>query len=82
MSVNRQSDLNTSLSRTDGVKTSYLNLSSADRDKNVDTNSNNAELSFDEQFNVIGMEIKNFEIPHTRYAINPTNNNLPYKTLA
>lgn len=76
MSVNRQSDLNTSLSRTDGVKTSYLNLSSADRDKNVDTNSNNAELSFDEQFNVIGMEIKNFEIPHTRYAINPTNNNL------
>lgn len=76
MSVNRQSDLNTSLSRTDGVRTSYLNLSSADRDKNVDPNSNNAELPFDEQFNVIGMEIKNFEIPHTRYAINPTNNNL------
>jgi len=74
MSVNRQSDLNTSLSRTDGVKTSYLNLSSADRDKNVDTNSNNAELSFDEQFNVIGIFIS------ILFVLLPEVT--PYKTLA
>ena len=76
MSVNRNSDLDTSLSRTDGVRTTYLNLSSADRDRTVDINSSNAELSFDEVSNVIGMKIANFEIPHTRYAINSTNNNL------
>ena len=76
MSVNRNSDLNTSLSRTEGVRTTYLNLSSSDRDKSVDHNSADAELSFDPQSNVIGMSIANFEIPHTRYAINKTNNNL------
>lgn len=75
MSVNRNSDLDTSLSRTDGVHTTYLNLSSADRDKSIDPDSANAELSFDPQSNVIGMKIMNFEIPHTRYAINKTNNN-------
>lgn len=76
MSVNRKSDLNTSLLRTEGVHTTYLNLSSADRDKSVDRDSADAELSFDPQSNVIGMSIVNFEIPHTRYAINKTNNNL------
>lgn len=75
MSVNRNSDLNTSLSRTEGVRTTYLNLSSADRDKSIDLDSADAELSFDPQSNVIGMSIVNFEIPHTRYAINKTNNN-------
>lgn len=75
MSVNRKSDLNTSLSRTEGVRTTYLNLSSADRDRSVDIDSADAELSFDVQSNVIGMSIVNFEIPHTRYAINKTNNN-------
>ena len=74
MSVNRNSDLNTSLSRTDGVHVSYLNLSSADRDKNVYPTSEDSELSFDAQSNVIGMEIANFEIPHTRYAIDKDNN--------
>ena len=76
MSVNRQSDLNTSLSRTDGVHHTYLNLSSSDRDRSVDPDSADAELEFDIQSNVLGMQIVNFEIPHTRYAINRTNNNL------
>lgn len=75
MSVNRGSDLSTDLSRRDGVHTTYLNLSSADRNKNIDPDSSDALLSFDTQSNVLGMEIKNFEIPHTRYAINKTNNN-------
>lgn len=76
MSVNRSSELNTSLERTDGVNYSYLNLSSADRDKSVDPTSEDAELTFDIQSNVIGMQIMNFEIPHTRYAIDKNNNTL------
>lgn len=76
MSVNRQSDLDTSLSRTDGVHHKYLNLSSSDRDKTLHPDSADAELSFDDQSNVIGMRILNFEIPHTRYAIDRTTNNL------
>lgn len=76
MSVNRRSDLDTSLSRTDGVHHRYLNLSSADRDKTLDPDSADAELTFDSQSNVIGMKILNFEIPHTRYAIDRTTNNL------
>lgn len=75
MSVNRSSDLNTSLSRTDGVHHALVNLTSSGRDKNVDPDSADAELSFEEQYNVIAMEILNFELPHTRYAINKTNNN-------
>lgn len=76
MSVNRRSDLDTSLSRTDGVHHKYLNLSSADRNKTLYPNSADAELSFDDQSNVLGMKILNFEIPHTRYAIDKTTNNL------
>lgn len=76
MSVNRRSDLDTSLSRTDGVHHKYLNLSSADRDKTLYPDSADAELAFDDQSNVIGMKILNFEIPHTRYAIDSTTNNL------
>ncbi|CAM9102228.1 unnamed protein product [Ectocarpus sp. 8 AP-2014] len=76
MSVNRRSDLDTSLSRTDGVHHKYLNLSSADRDKALYPDSADAELTFDDQSNVIGMKILNFEIPHTRYAIDSTTNNL------
>lgn len=76
MSVNRSSDLNTSLSRTDGVHNRYLNLSSSDRDKTLFPDSADAELSFDDQSNVLGMRIINFEIPHTRYAIDKTTNNL------
>ena len=76
MSVNRRSDLNTSLTRTDGVHHKYLNLSSSDRNKTLFPDSADAELSFDDQSNVIGMKIINFEIPHTRYAIDKTTNNL------
>ncbi|CAN0555511.1 unnamed protein product, partial [Ectocarpus sp. 8 AP-2014] len=53
-----------------------LNLSSADRDKTLYPDSADAELTFDDQSNVIGMKILNFEIPHTRYAIDRTTNNL------
>lgn len=76
MSVNRRSDLDTSLSRTDGVHRKYLNLSSADRNKTLYPESADTELSFDDQSNVIGVKIINFEIPHTRYAIDKTTNNL------
>lgn len=76
MSVNRRSDLDTSLSRTDGVHHKYLNLSSADRNKTLYPDSADSELSFDEQSNVLGMKILNFEIPHTRYAIDKTSNSL------
>lgn len=76
MSVNRQSDLDTSLSRTDGVHHKYLNLSSADRNRILFPNSADSELSFDTQSNVLGIKILNFEIPHTRYAIDKTSNNL------
>jgi len=74
--VNRSSDLNARLSRTDGVHHTFVNLTSAGRDKRVDPNSADAELTFEQQDNVTGMEIVNFELPHTRYAINKTNNNL------
>lgn len=76
MSVNRLSDLGTSLSRTDGVHLRYLNPSSADRKKLLFPNSADTELSFDDQPNVLGMRILNFEMPHTRYAIDKTRNNL------
>lgn len=76
MSVNRSSDLDTSLSRTDGVHNRYLNLSSSDRNRTLFPDSADAELSFDDQSNVLGMRILNFEIPHTRYAIDKTTNSL------
>lgn len=76
MSVNRLSDLGTSLSRTDGVHVRYLNLSSADRNKRLFPNSADTELSFDDQSNVLGMRILNFEMPHTRYAIDKTTSSL------
>ena len=76
MSVNRKSDLDTSLSRTDGVHHKYLNLSSAHRDRTLHPDSADCELSFDDQSNVIGMKILNLEIPHTKYAIDKTSNNL------
>lgn len=76
MSVNRSSELDTSLSRTDGVHHKYLNLSSSDRNKARYPDSADSELVFDEQSNVLGMKILNFEIPHTRYAIDKTTNNL------
>ncbi|CAM9205897.1 unnamed protein product [Pylaiella littoralis] len=76
MSVNRLSDLGTSLSRVDGVHKKYLNLSSAERNKVLFPNSADTELSFDEQSNVLGMKILNFEMPHTRYAIDRNVNSL------
>ena len=76
MSVNRRSDLDTSLSRTDGVHHKYLNLSSSDRNKTLFPDSADAEITFDDQSSVLGMKILNFEIPHTRYAIDQTCNSL------
>ncbi|CAM9093213.1 unnamed protein product, partial [Ectocarpus sp. 12 AP-2014] len=54
----------------------YLNLSSADRNRNLFPDSADSELSFDEQSNVLGLKILNFEIPLTRYPIDKTSNNL------
>lgn len=52
----------------------YVNVSSAQRDKSSFPNSNDCEISFDNLSNVTDMEIVNFEIPHTRYAIDEENN--------
>ncbi|AAR26854.1 FirrV-1-A30 [Feldmannia irregularis virus a] len=54
----------------------YLSLSSASRDKNTFTSSDDCEIAFDDIHNVIGLELVNFEIPHTRYAIDSDNNSL------
>lgn len=60
----------------DSLVTTYLNVSSGDRDKSKDPSSNDCELSFDDIRNVLKMELLNFEIPHTRYAIDQTNNTM------
>jgi len=54
--------------------TTYLNVSSGDRDRAAYPTSNDCQLSFDKIPNVLSMDILNFEIPHTRYAIDQTNN--------
>ena len=54
--------------------TTYLNVSSGDRDRAAYPTSNDCQLSFDKVPNVLSMDILNFEIPHTRYAIDQTNN--------
>jgi len=58
----------------DRLITTYLNVSSGDRDRSVYPTSNECQLSFDKVPNVLSMDILNFEIPHTRYAIDQTNN--------
>lgn len=75
MSVNRRSDLDTSLSRADIVHHNFLKMFSADRNKTVYPGSADAELSFDSQSNVVGMKILNFEITHTRYDIDKKSTN-------
>ncbi|CAM9901930.1 unnamed protein product, partial [Pylaiella littoralis] len=52
----------------------YISLSSSSRDKTTFTSSDDCEVVFDELSNVSGISLVNFEIPHTRYAIDKTNN--------
>ena len=58
----------------DQLVTTYLNLSSGDRDRATYPSSNDCQLSFDEIRNALRIDLLNFEIPHTRYAIDHTNN--------
>lgn len=60
----------------EGTKVHYLSLSSVARDRNMFTSSDDCEIKFDEINNVIGISLMNFEIPHTRYAIDDDNNTL------
>jgi hypothetical protein len=52
----------------------YISLSSSSRDKNTFTSSDDCEVIFNELNNVTELQLVNFEIPHTRYAIDKTNN--------
>lgn len=54
----------------------YISLSSSSRDKTTFTSSDDCEIAFDELRNVSAISLVNFEIPHTRYAIDQTNNTL------
>lgn len=55
----------------------YINLSSANRDKAQDPSSDDATYNIvDGIKDATSIEIINFEIPHTRYAIDSTNNTL------
>lgn len=54
----------------------YLSVSSGDRDKSQFSNSNDCEISFEELRNALSIELLNFELPHTKYAINSDNNTL------
>ena len=54
----------------------YISISSSARDKSTFTSSDDCEVTFDEMRNVSGISLVNFEIPHTRYAIDKTNNTL------
>lgn len=55
----------------------FLNLSSANRDKTVDPSSNDATYIINQGIkDALSIEVEQFEIPHTRYAINSGNNTL------
>ena len=60
------------------VRNQYINiyesLTSSARDKSAFTSSNDCVIEFDEIRNVTEISLLNFEIPHTRYAIDSTNN--------
>jgi len=58
----------------DSIVTTLVNVSSSDRNKAKDPSSDDCEIPLDEIRNVIGIDLLNFEIPHTRYAIDRTNN--------
>ena len=52
----------------------FISISSSSRDKTTFTSSDDCEIVFDELRNVSGISLVNFEIPHTRYAIDKENN--------
>lgn len=52
----------------------YISISSSSRDKTTFTSSDDCEVVFDELRNVSAISLVNFEIPHTRYAIDKDNN--------
>ena len=52
----------------------FISLSSSSRNKTTFTSSDDCEIGFDELRNVTGISLVNFEIPHTRYAIDKYNN--------
>lgn len=52
----------------------YISVTSSARDKSTFTSSDDCVIEFDELRNVVGMQLINFEIPHTRYAIDHSNN--------
>lgn len=54
----------------------YLSISSGDRNKSTSSTPNDCEISFDELHNVLSLELMNFEIPHTRFAVSENNNTL------
>jgi len=55
----------------------FLNLSSANRDKTIDPSSNDVTYTIPIGIkDSLSIEVVQFEIPHTRYAINPTNNTM------
>lgn len=54
----------------------YLSISSGDRQKSDISSSNDCEIQFDELQNVLSIELINFELPHTKYAIDDSNNTL------
>lgn len=72
---------NSSIPRIDGdanrsTVNHYLSVSSGDREKSELSTSNDCEISFDEFRNVLSIELLNFELPHTKYAIDQSNNTL------
>ena len=55
----------------------FLNLSSANRDKAIDPSSNDVTYIIPIGIkDSLSIEVEQFEIPHTRYAINSSNNTM------
>lgn len=54
----------------------YLSVSSSDRVKSEFSTSDDCAISFDEFRNVLSVELLNFEVPHTKYAIDENNSTL------
>lgn len=55
----------------------YINLSSANRDKAVDPSSDDVTYYINQGIrDALSIEVEQFEIPHTRYAITSSNNTL------
>lgn len=60
----------------DEVIDHYVSVISAARSKSTFTSSKDCVIRFDERSNVTGISLGKFEIPHTRYVIDRTNNTL------